>query len=804
MVRTGLLVSLLAVLALAAPGQAAVMERADVSSQGTEAQEVSWYSYDFWRTGLSGDGRYVTFQSPAPNLVPDDTNLWAWDVFVRDRLSGITERVSVASDGSQVDAISWHPAISADGRYVAFQSSLDLAPGCLPGAVFMHDRAAGTTECVSVSSAGQPAELFSDWPAISADGRYVAFESSATNLVAGDGNCASDIFVRDCLAGTTQRVSWLPFGGERLDDSHFPAISADGRYLAYCAAPRDGDPAGSGIYLYDQRTGTTEVIAQGATFPGYLLCWPAISADGGSVAFAVVPYNGGGPLAGIYLYDRARQVTECVSVATDGTQGDGIAEFPALSADGQRVAFQSTASNLMPEASNGFPQVYLRDRVSQRTERVSVSRAGTLGNGASFQPVVTDNGRLVAFTSGAGNLVPDDSNCMEDTFVAASALGAPFVVSTSPRADATGVAPAEPVAVSFNEPLAPASVAAGSLLVVGERLGQVTGKLFYQADSYRVVFCPDRPLGADTYTATVVAGAAGVKDLAGNALGEDYIWSFTVVPAAPWVTVVSPVNGSTVRGLVLVQVSAGGADKVEVFMDETLIGTDFSAPYQVAWDTLSPTVSEGFHVIQAIATDALGRKAAAVSGVTVDNATFDDVPRGSLLWPYAEAVAREGIMAGCSTQPPLFCPSQLVARAQLAQYLCRALGLAPYYKSVPTFADVARTHPYYGWIEAIARRGVMQGCALRPLRFCPSGTVSRAVLAVLLCRAAGWVPGAYSSSSFADVPAGSYYLRSVEELYRRHITTGCATKPLRYCPDGLVTKGLLAAFICRTFQIQAP
>src|SRR5437773_6921896 len=190
-------------------------ERVRVASGGTEGNDASS------GFALSADGRFVAFQSDATNLVAGDTN-GATDVFVHDRQTGMTERVSVASDGTQANNVSSYPALSADGRFVAFQSdATNLVAGDTTGAtdVFVHDRQTGTTERVSVASGGGTQGTgnsggFFAFPALSADGRLVAFQSDATNLVAGDTNGATDLFGHDRQAGTTERVS-VPSGGRQ-------------------------------------------------------------------------------------------------------------------------------------------------------------------------------------------------------------------------------------------------------------------------------------------------------------------------------------------------------------------------------------------------------------------------------------------------------------------------------------------------------------------------------------------------------------------------------------------------------------
>ena len=213
---------------VASAGAPGVTTRASVASDGTQGNDDSWSS------ALSADGRYVAFQSAAGNLVAGDTN-GTWDIFVRDRTTGATTRVSVASDGTQGNSASSAPVLSADGRTVAFYSSAsNLVVGDTGWAdVFVRDLTTGVTRRVSVASDGSQANSDSVIPALSADGRYVAFVSLASNLVAGDTNGQSDVFVRDLAMGQTVRVSFASDGAQANGWSRSPTISADGRYVAF-------------------------------------------------------------------------------------------------------------------------------------------------------------------------------------------------------------------------------------------------------------------------------------------------------------------------------------------------------------------------------------------------------------------------------------------------------------------------------------------------------------------------------------------------------------------------------------------
>src|SRR5216117_509323 len=243
-------------------------ERVSVASGGTtEGNDTSLGS------ALSADGRFVAFDSAATDLVAGDTN-GVSDVFVHDRQTGTTERVSVASDGAQGNGRSglvtfaFPPALSADGRFVAFVSfATNLVAGDTNGAtdVFVHDRQTGTTERVSVASDGTESNAASLGSALSADGRFVAFQSDATNLVAGDTNGATDVFVHDRQTGMTERVSVASGGTEGNGFSAGLALSADGRFVAFHSTATNlvaGDTNGAtDVFVHDRQTGTTERVS---------------------------------------------------------------------------------------------------------------------------------------------------------------------------------------------------------------------------------------------------------------------------------------------------------------------------------------------------------------------------------------------------------------------------------------------------------------------------------------------------------------------------------------------------------------
>jgi Tol biopolymer transport system component len=419
---------------LCAPVFAQVTQRVSVGTSGSEANRDSFAG----PLALSADHRFVAFYGASNDLVPGDTN-GVEDVFVRDRQGGATERVSVDSAGAQGNAFSGFPTMSADGRFVAFLSfATNLVAGDTNGSydVFVRDRQAGTTERVSVDSAGVEGNDNSYFASISADGRFVAFVSHATNLVPGDTNGAADIFVRDRQGGTTERVSLDSSGVEGNGPSDFPSISADGRYVVFLSRSTNlvaGGTSGlSLVFVHDRQTGATacsSVDAGGAPANGdSSTC--SISADGRFVGFDssgtnLVSGDTNG-VSDVFLHDVQGGSTERMSVDSSGVQGDGASSTVSFSADGRLAVFMSLATNLVPGDTNGAADTFVRDRTSGRTSRVSIDSSGGQANGDSYNPSMSSDGRYVVFDSHASDLVPGDTNSASDVFVGDSRGGPAF------------------------------------------------------------------------------------------------------------------------------------------------------------------------------------------------------------------------------------------------------------------------------------------------------------------------------------------------------------------------------------------
>jgi Tol biopolymer transport system component len=401
-----------------------ITERVSVASDGTQGNAESW------SPTISADGRYVAFSSYASNLVEGDTN-GVTDIFVHDRVTGETQRVSVASNGTQGNNNDYYinSSISADGRYVAFKSSANnLVEGDTNGEfnVFVHDRITGDTIRVTAAPDGITHRFDYDAPAFSADGRYVAFSS---DTIGG-------IFMYDRVTGETTIESVSSDGTQGNEYFYGLSFSADGRYIAFKSSADnlvEGDTNGNvDCFEYDRVTGETiraSVASDGTQAscgfsPTFLIYGPSISADGRYMAFSSYATNlverytyipNVGWYLSVYLHDLVTGETSLVSISSDGTQANRSSWLHAISADGRYVAFSSDATNLVEGIADGYMSIYLHDRVTVETKFVSISNYDITENfwGSSISADV----RYIAFASSANNLVEGDTNGVSDIFV---------------------------------------------------------------------------------------------------------------------------------------------------------------------------------------------------------------------------------------------------------------------------------------------------------------------------------------------------------------------------------------------------
>lgn len=392
---------------------------------------------------ISADGRFVVFSSGASNLVPNDTNGFA-DIFIHDRETGGTERVSVDSAGNEADNSSDSGMISANGQFVGFHSrASNLVPGDTNAEidVFIQHRETGRIERVSVGSDGKQGNGFSLFASLSANGRFVAFHSNASNLVPEDTNNEVDIFVHDRETGRTERVSVDNQGNQSDAGSAFPSISANGRFVAFLSMASnlvaDDSNGIHDIFVHDREGRSTERVSldsEGNQGHSGILIGSIngmISADGRFVVFDSEATNlVAGDTNGavdIFIHDRETGETERISVGDGGFVGN---RDPSISRDGRYVVFQSLASTYDPSTFDPnentlIADIFVHDRKTSKVKRVNLSPDGEQGNDSSFSPSISSDGQLVVFWSKASNLVEGDVTSGDeggDVFVALNPL----------------------------------------------------------------------------------------------------------------------------------------------------------------------------------------------------------------------------------------------------------------------------------------------------------------------------------------------------------------------------------------------
>lgn len=338
---------------------------ASVATDGTKANGASD------KPALDAYARRVAFTSEADNLVAGDLN-GVTDIFVRDVLSGQTERVSVASDGTEANGPSDDPALSCPGTLVVFSShATNLVPGDTNGAsdIFVHDRRRGETRRVSVAADGSQANGHSTRPELSNTGHWMTFVSDATNLVPGDLNGQPDVFVCNLRTGAIELVSLATDGTQANAASARPAISANGRFIAFESAATNLDPAdgfaGVDVFVRDRRHGRTGLASGSASGPADgPSTYASLSASGRWIAFASAATNlVAGDTNGcidVFRKNLRKGSVDRLSVSSDGEQGDDNSIQPSLSGQGRYALFATRACNILPVPGDGQWQVGLR------------------------------------------------------------------------------------------------------------------------------------------------------------------------------------------------------------------------------------------------------------------------------------------------------------------------------------------------------------------------------------------------------------------------------------------------------------
>jgi len=362
--------------------------RASTDSNGVQANDESYVG------AMSADGRYVVFESDASNLVGDDTN-GQRDIFVKDLVTGELTRVSTDSNGQEASGGTFgsiNPDISADGRFVVFESdftNLVADDTNFRTDIFVKDLQTGELTRVSTNSEGNQANQHSYRASISADGRYVAFDSSANNLVSGDTSGSAGVVVKDLKTGDIRRVSTSSTGQSGNGPSRVGEISADGRHVAFQSDATD--------LVADDTNGVSDIFVKNL---------------------------------------KTGKLTR-VSTTSDGVEGTGGDSYvPSISADGRYVAYHSAAVDLVDDDSNGSTDVFVKDLKTGITIRVSTDSTGDEGTDSSTFASISADGRYVAFRSASSNLAAGDTNGTFDIFVKDLLTGTTTLVST----DASGAA----------------------------------------------------------------------------------------------------------------------------------------------------------------------------------------------------------------------------------------------------------------------------------------------------------------------------------------------------------------------------
>lgn len=428
-------------LILAPTATAQTTQRVSLGALGGEGSGSCRFSH------ISADGRYVVYNSTSPDLVTNDGN-GVEDCFWHDRLTGETRRVSVDSQGNEGNDVSGDVCVSHDGMTVAFVSyASNLVGGDNNGKidVFVHDLRHARSERVSVSTGGIEADGASVRVSISGDGRMVSFDSLAGNLAASDSNGSYDVFVHDRRTGVTTCVSLDALGQTARGGpvgSTDPSLSGDGRWVAF-ASDADNLVAGdtnavTDIFLRDLTTGLVRRVSVGSGgIQGSQRSVNATVSQRGrfvgwqSMASEFVPGDVNGH-TDAFVHDVWTGVTERCSVGVGGAEPNGPSYDVAISDDGRIVSFHSLASNLTSGDLNGHADVFLVDREHGRTTCVSMAAAGLPANGDSSAPSVSADGRMVVFESDAANLVLGDLNGQPDVFVHVIALDGPRLTGSGP------------------------------------------------------------------------------------------------------------------------------------------------------------------------------------------------------------------------------------------------------------------------------------------------------------------------------------------------------------------------------------
>ncbi len=365
---------------------------------------------------ISHDGRIAAFASDAANLPHGDGSTFR--CYVRNLETGRTRLVSVTSNGVPATGETFSPAISANGRFVAFYGTGSGLPGANgQGQVWVHDLKTGTTRLASRANNGDPGTGGnSAYPSLSGDGRLVIFESYASNLPGASSN-TDLVYIRDLKRGKTLVGSRTGAGAPAFGDVYGQPLSSNGSRLAFFALDADLPHGGDGfthVYVRDRQSGDVRLVDR--TSSGTVANGEgddvSISGGGRFVAFDSGANNlpgGSGPGKQSYLRDLRLGKTRLVSQSSAGQPQNGYSYYPHVSGDGRYVAFYANGSNL-PGGDGSTDQIYVRDVREGTTRLISKTADGDPANAYAEYPSISLDGRWALFYSGATNLGGNPSN----------------------------------------------------------------------------------------------------------------------------------------------------------------------------------------------------------------------------------------------------------------------------------------------------------------------------------------------------------------------------------------------------------
>jgi Tol biopolymer transport system component len=410
--------------ALATDSRAQVTTLTSVAADGTQSDR------DCDVHAVSSDGRYVLFSSASTLLVPGTTTTFR-HVFLKDRTTGGVELLSVDDQGVEANADCKNPRMSDDGTYVVFESAAtNLVASDTNNKVdcFLRDRTSGHTEMVSVATSGVQGDADSTLPIVSGDGRYVFFTTGASNFSSVDDNNQADVYLRDRVAGTTTLVSVAVDGTAPNGYSVSDDLTPDGRYAVFeCNAhdvvPNDPLTTHLKVLVADLASSTIEVasIASDGSWIQADCTGARIVSDGHLVTFEtadlyVVP-NDTNNATDVFVRDRTAGTTERVSLGPNGEEAQGFCSHGSMSDDGRFVVFETSAENWDPTDRNVAGDVYLRDLELGSTRRLSLSTDGQGSKWGCWNQALSRDGHVVVFEAGGDELDPNDHNGHTDVYV---------------------------------------------------------------------------------------------------------------------------------------------------------------------------------------------------------------------------------------------------------------------------------------------------------------------------------------------------------------------------------------------------